>query len=109
MAVLEIVKEGAPVLRKQAEPVTQVTKRIRRLVKDMLDTMYEANGVGLAAPQVGMSQRIIVVDVGEGPVVLINPEIEEAAGSEIDSEGCLSIPGRWGMLKGPRGGSDWIE
>ena len=99
MAVLEIVKEGAPVLRKQAEPVTQVTKRIRRLVKDMLDTMYEANGVGLAAPQVGMSQRIIVVDVGEGPVVLINPEIEEAAGSEIDSEGCLSIPGRWGYVE----------
>jgi peptide deformylase len=99
MAVLEIVKEGAPVLRKQAEPVTQVTKRIRRLVKDMLDTMYEANGVGLAAPQVGMSQRIVVVDVGEGPVVLINPEIEEAAGSEIDSEGCLSIPGRWGYVE----------
>ena len=61
MAVLEIVKEGAPVLRKQAEPVTQVTKRIRRLVKDMLDTMYEANGVGLAAPQVGMSRGSVVV------------------------------------------------
>ncbi|HHV93289.1 MAG TPA: peptide deformylase [Firmicutes bacterium] len=99
MAVLEIVKEGHPVLRKKAEPVTQVTKRIRKLVKDMLDTMYEANGVGLAAPQVGISQRIIVVDVGDGPVVLINPEITEAYGKEIDSEGCLSIPGKWGYVE----------
>ncbi|NLA58259.1 MAG: peptide deformylase [Firmicutes bacterium] len=102
MAVLEIVKEGHPVLRKKAEPVAQVTKRIRKLVKDMLETMYEASGVGLAAPQVGISQRIIVVDVGEGPVVLINPEITQAAGTEIDSEGCLSIPGKWGYVERAR-------
>jgi|LSQX01.1.fsa_nt_gb peptide deformylase len=99
MAVLEIVTEGHPVLREKAEPVTQVTKRIRKLVKDMLETMYEASGVGLAAPQVGISQRIIVVDVGDGPVVLINPEITEAMGTEIDTEGCLSIPGKWGYVE----------
>ncbi|NMB45856.1 MAG: peptide deformylase [Firmicutes bacterium] len=99
MAILEIVKEGDPVLRQQAEPVTQVTKRIRKLIKDMLETMYSADGVGLAAPQVGVSQRIIVVDVGEGPVALINPEIEEASGEEIDVEGCLSIPGAFGYVR----------
>ena len=84
--------------------MTQVTKpRIRKLVKDMLETMYEASGVGLAAPQVGISQRIIVgFEFGDGPVVLINPEITEAMGTEIDTEGCLSIPGKWGVCrKGP--------
>ena len=75
MAVLEIVTEGHPVLREKAEPVTQVTKRIRKLVKDMLETMYEASGVGLAAPQVGISQRIIVVDVGDGPCGRIHPKL----------------------------------
>ena len=99
MAVLEIVKEGDPVLRQKAEPVTQVTKRIRKLIKDMLETMNLADGVGLAAPQVGISQRIIVVDVGEGPVALINPKIDEASGEEIDVEGCLSIPGTFGYVE----------
>ena len=99
MAILEIVKDPDPVLRQKAEPVTQVTKRIRRLIKDMLETMYSANGVGLAAPQVGVSERIIVVDVGEGPVALINPEINEASGKEIDVEGCLSVPETFGYVE----------
>ena len=99
VAILEIVKEGDPVLRQKAEPVTQVTKRIRKLIKDMLETMSLANGVGLAAPQVGIGQRIIVVDVGDGPVALINPQIDEASGKEIDVEGCLSIPGTFGYVE----------
>lgn len=99
MAILEIVKDPDPVLRRKAEPVTQVTKRIRRLIKDMLETMYSADGVGLAAPQVGVSERVVVVDIGEGPVALINPEISEASGKEIDVEGCLSIPGTSGYVE----------
>lgn len=99
MAILKIVKDPDPVLRRKAEPVTQVTKRIRRLIKDMLETMYSADGVGLAAPQVGVSERVIVVDIGEGPVALINPEISKASGKEIDVEGCLSIPGTFGYVE----------
>ncbi|HOJ78189.1 MAG TPA: peptide deformylase [Bacillota bacterium] len=92
--ILKIVKEGDPVLREQAKAIPKITKRIKKLAKDMLDTMYNANGVGLAAPQVGISERIIVIDVGKGPIVLVNPEIIAAEGKEKDTEGCLSIPGR---------------
>ncbi|NLK08791.1 MAG: peptide deformylase [Firmicutes bacterium] len=99
MAVLEIIENGAAVLREKAQPVPQITKRIRRLVKDMLETMEAAEGVGLAAPQVGVSQRIIVLDVGDGPIVLINPKISEASGSDIDVEGCLSVPNVWGYVE----------
>lgn len=95
---MEIVEDGNPVLRQKAEPVTQVTKKIRKLVKDMIETMEAAEGVGLAAPQVGVSQRIIVVDVGEGPIAMINPEIQELVGTEVDMEGCLSVPGVWGYV-----------
>ena len=95
---MEIVEDGAPVLRQKAQPVTQVTKKIRRLVKDMIETMGAAEGVGLAAPQVGIGQRVIVVDVGEGPIAIINPEIQETAGTEVDVEGCLSIPGVYGYV-----------
>ncbi|HHT42020.1 MAG TPA: peptide deformylase [Firmicutes bacterium] len=99
MAVLPIVKVGAPVLETRAVEVTKITKKIAKLIDDMIETMNEANGVGLAAPQVGVSQRIIVVDMGEGPVVLINPVLQRAAGEEIDVEGCLSIPERWVYVK----------
>lgn len=95
MAILNIVKEGDPILRQTAKPVDKVTKRIKILVKDMLKTMYESNGAGLAAPQVAVSERIVVIDVGEGPLVLLNPKILETSGKERDSEGCLSIPGRF--------------
>ncbi len=99
MAVLEIVTIGDPILQKKALEVPRVTKRITRLIKDMLETMYEANGVGLAAPQIGVGKRVIVLDVGEGPMVLINPVITNKSGEEIDVEGCLSIPDRWVYVK----------
>jgi peptide deformylase len=94
LAILKILTEGDPILRQKAKPVQKITKRLRELVKDMLETMHHANGVGLAAPQVGVSERIVVIDVGEGPIVLINPEITHTEGEIKDVEGCLSIPGR---------------
>ncbi len=99
MAIMEIVEDGAPVLRQKAQPVTQVTKKVRKLIKDMMETMHAAEGVGLAAPQVGISQRIVVVDVGDGPIALVNPEIQETVGTEIDVEGCLSVPGVFGYVE----------
>ncbi len=99
MAKLSIVTIGDPVLTEKAEEVPKITKRISKLIDDMLETMYDANGVGLAAPQVGISQRIAVLDVGEGPVVLVNPVIKNGEGEEIDVEGCLSIPERWVYVK----------
>ncbi|NLL47889.1 MAG: peptide deformylase [Firmicutes bacterium] len=99
MAKLPIIKIGDPVLEQEAVEVPKITKKITKLIDDMLETMYDANGVGLAAPQVGVSQRIIVLDVGEGPVVLVNPVIQSAQGEEIDVEGCLSIPERWVYVK----------
>lgn len=90
--VLDIHKEGDPVLRKRAKAVPEITRGIRRLLDDMLATMCAADGVGLAAPQVGVSKRIIVVDVGDGPVELVNPEITGAEGEQVGSEGCLSLP-----------------
>ena len=94
MALLKIITEGDPVLRRKARPITKITKRLKVLAKNMLETMYHANGVGLAAPQVGVSERMVVIDVGKGPLVLINPEIIAAEGEERDVEGCLSLPGR---------------
>jgi peptide deformylase len=94
MAKLEILTEGHPVLRQRAKEIGKITKRLRQLAKDMLETMYEAGGVGLAAPQVGVSERMIVIDVGKGPLVLINPEIIATEGQVRDVEGCLSLPGR---------------
>lgn len=93
MSVLEIHVLGSPVLRETTTPVAEVTDEVRRLVDDMLETMYAANGVGIAAPQVGRSERITVVDVGDGPIALINPEIlSSGGGSARAEEGCLSIP-----------------
>ena len=86
-------------LRRKAAPVEQVTKKTVKLVADMLETMREAEGVGLAAPQIGFSERIIVVDIGEGPLVFINPEIIHYEGTAIDVEGCLSVPERRGYVK----------
>lgn len=99
MAVLPIVKEGDPVLRRKAAAVPRVTRRMVKLMQDMVDTMYAADGVGLAAPQVGVSERIIVVDVGDGPIQLANPELVHAEGSVVDREGCLSIPGVVGYVE----------
>ena len=94
MAIRTIRVEGDPVLNKVCRPVKEMTDRTQILIDDMLDTMYEANGVGLAAPQVGVLRRIVVIDVGEGPIVMINPEILETAGEQCGMEGCLSVPGK---------------
>ena len=101
MAVREIRVMGDEVLNKKCKEVTTMTPRTQILIEDMIDTMYEANGVGLAAPQVGILKRIVVIDVGEGPIVLINPEILETSGEQTGSEGCLSVPGKAGMVTRP--------
>ncbi len=94
MALIKIYTGEDPVLRRKAQNITKITKKFKVLAKDMLDTMYNANGVGLAAPQVGFSERMVVIDVGTGPIVLINPEIIKSEGENRDVEGCLSLPGR---------------
>ena len=88
-------------MTKQFKEVTKMTLRTKILINDMLDTMYEAMGVGLAAPQVGILKRIVVIDVGEGPIVLINPEILETSGEQTGEEGCLSVPGKSGVVTRP--------
>ena len=98
MALRNIVTLGDEVLRKKCRPVGEVTERIQTLVDDMIETMHDANGVGLAAPQVGVMRRIFVVDIGEGPIVLINPEIIEMSGEQTGEEGCLSLPGKAGTV-----------
>ncbi len=103
MAKLNIVKDGDPVLRKVCREVETVTPRIRTLLDDMLETMRDANGVGLAAPQVGVLRRIVVIEVEEGEVIeLINPRIIAYAGTQEGGEGCLSVPGRWGEVTRPK-------
>ncbi len=97
--VLEIKKAGAPVLKEIAAPVTEVNSEIRKLMADMADTMYDSDGVGLAAPQVGVSLRVVVIDVGEGLHEMINPVIIKREGCVIDSEGCLSVPNITGEVE----------
>lgn len=92
---------GDEVLTKVCKEVEKMTPRTQILIEDMLDTMYEAMGVGLAAPQVGILKRIVVIDVGEGPVVMINPEIVESSGEQTGEEGCLSVPGKSGIVTRP--------
>lgn len=94
MAIRNIRTLGDDLLRKNSRKIDVIDKKILTLIEDMKETMYEANGVGLAAPQVGILKRLVVIDVGEGPIVLINPEILETSGTQVDNEGCLSIPGR---------------
>ena len=101
MALRTIRIMGDEVLTKKCREVKEVTPRIRELIGDMLETMYEANGVGLAAPQVGILKRIVVIDVGEGPIVMINPVILEASGEQTGDEGCLSLPGKAGEVTRP--------
>ena len=93
MALRTIRVQGDSVLTKKSRTVDKMTPRIGELITDMLDTMYDAMGVGLAAPQVGILKRIVVIDIGEGLVELINPEIIETSGSQVGNEGCLSFPG----------------
>lgn len=99
MSVLEIRKAGDKILKEKAQPVIKIDKKIKKLLDDMAETMDSADGVGLAAPQVGVSLRVIILDVGEGLIELINPEITLSEGSELGNEGCLSIPGVFGEVE----------
>ena len=101
MALRKMRYEGDPVLNKVCKEVKDMTPRTRELIEDMIDTMYYENGVGLAAPQVGILKRICVIDVGEGPIVFVNPVIIESSGEQTDSEGCLSVPGKAGIVTRP--------
>lgn len=102
VAIRNIREIGEEVLTKKCREVTEMTPRIRELIEDMLETMYEANGVGLAAPQVGVLKRIVVIDTtGEDPHILINPRIVEASGEQTGQEGCLSVPGKSGQVTRP--------
>ncbi len=101
MAIRQIRYFEDPILRKISREVTEINERIKILLDDMVDTMYKDEGVGLAAPQVGVLRRAVVIDIGEGVIKLINPEIIEKEGENIDVEGCLSVPGRAGIVKRP--------
>ncbi len=101
MAIRNIVKEGDPILRKTSRSVLQFDEKLAQLLDDMLDTMYDADGVGLAGPQVGMLRRVCVIDIGEGPLELVNPVIESEEGEQFETEGCLSLPGQSGITKRP--------
>ena len=99
MSLLDIKKAGAPVLKEICTPVERVDARLRKLLDDMAETMYEANGIGIAAPQVGEALRMVVIDIGDGIIELVNPKITFREGSETDSEGCLSVPGIFGEVE----------
>ena len=101
MALREIRVEGDPVLGKVCKEIKEITPRTQDLIDDMIETMYEANGVGLAAPQVGILKRLVVIDVGEGPIVMINPRIISQDGEQTGDEGCLSVPGKAGIVTRP--------
>ncbi len=104
MAIRNIREIGDKVLTKVSKEITEVDKKLLVLIEDMLDTLYDANGVGLAAPQVGILKRLVVIDVseeGDSPIILINPVILETGGEQIGDEGCLSIPGKVGTVVRP--------
>ncbi|MDD6211684.1 MAG: peptide deformylase [Clostridiales bacterium] len=103
MSIRNIRELGDEILRKKSKEVREMTPRLQTLVEDMLETMYESYGVGLAAPQVGVLKRLVVIDVddGQGPIVMINPEILETSGSQTGEEGCLSVPGKHAQVTRP--------
>ncbi len=101
MAIRKVRVLGEECLRKKCRVVTEMTPRIQELIDDMFDTMYEAFGVGLAASQVGVLKRIVVIDTDDNPIVLINPQIMETSGEQTGDEGCLSIPGKAGTVTRP--------
>ena len=102
MAIRNIIQLGDPTLRKKSFEVTDFGEKTHQLLNDMKDTLKKADGAGLAAPQVGVLRRVVVMDVGDGLLELINPEITKVEGEQIGGEGCLSLPGLWGMVKRPK-------
>ena len=102
MALRNIVKFGDPILNKKSRVVEKFDDRLSDLIDDMLETMYNGNGVGLAAVQVGILKRVVVIDIGEGPIELVNPEITFEEGEQISQEGCLSLPNKWANTKRPK-------
>lgn len=102
MALRNIVKFGDPILNKKSRVVEKFDDRLSELIDDMLETMYNGNGVGLAAVQVGILKRVVVIDIGEGPIELVNPEITLEEGEQISQEGCLSLPNKWANTKRPK-------
>lgn len=105
MALRKIRLLDDPILRKKSREITEINERIKILLDDMVETMKAADGVGLAAPQVGVLRKAIVIDIGNGPIKLINPKILEQKGEIIDIEGCLSIPGKSGKVPRP----EWVK
>ena len=101
MAIRNIRTLGDDILRSKAKEITEMTPRIQELIDDMFETMYEADGVGLAAPQVGILKRICVIDCGDNPILLINPKVMETSGEQTGQEGCLSVPGKCGVVTRP--------
>ncbi len=101
MAIREVVKYGDEILTKKCRPVEKFDEKLHTLLDDMAETMYEKDGVGLAAPQVGILRRIIVIDCGEGLIELVNPEIIRQSGEQLEGEGCLSCPGKYGIVSRP--------
>ncbi len=102
MAIRQIRIDDDPILRKKSKVIDKIDKRITELNTDLIETMQKADGVGLAAPQVGILKRMVVIDVGKGPITLINPQIVSMDGEEIDEEACLSLPEQSGMVKRPK-------
>ena len=101
MAVRNIRQLGDGMLKKKGREIKEITPRIKELIEDMKETMYEAEGVGLAAPQVGVLKRVVVIDIGDGPIVLVNPRLLESSGQQTGEEGCLSVPGKYGIVTRP--------
>ena len=101
MAIRQIVKEGDSVLSKKCRVVEKFDDKLATLIDDMIETMHRANGVGLAAPQVGILRRVVVIDIGEGVIELVNPKIIAYSGEQESLEGCLSCPGEWGITRRP--------
>lgn len=102
MALRNIVKFGDPILNKKSRKIEKFDDKLASLIDDMLETMYASNGVGLAAVQVGILKRVVVIDIGEGPMELVNPEITMKEGEQQESEGCLSLPGKYGITSRPK-------
>ena len=101
MGIRKILTDKDPALHKVCKPVEAFDRKLHKLLDDMAETMMDANGVGLAAPQVGILRRVVVVDTGEGILELVNPELLETSGEQEGAEGCLSVPGRYGLVKRP--------